>query len=63
MDRLFIVCKNFKFLRFSFKFCGVDKMRNITNALLHHSRPKNDLLFAFTPDMVHATVWTDVLAS
>jgi len=70
VDGLLIVCKNFKFFRFSFKFCGVDQGRNITNALLHHSRPKkNDLLFAFehslhqTPDMIHATVWRDVLAA
>ena len=45
IDGIFILCKNFRFLRFSFKFAGVDSGRNITNALLHHSRyilfPKN----------------------
>jgi len=48
INGLFIQCKNFRFLRFSFKFSGVETGRNVTNALLHHSRPKkNELLFAF----------------
>ena len=38
IDGIFVLCKNFRFLRFSFKFAGVDTGRNITNALLHHSR-------------------------
>jgi myotubularin-related protein 10/11/12 len=68
VDGLFIVCKNFKFFRFSFKFSSLDQGRNITNALLHHSRPKkNDLLFAFEhslhqrPHTAHSTVWPSVL--
>jgi len=67
IDGIFILCKNFRFLRFSFKFAGVDTGRNITNALLHHSRPKkNELLFAFehslsTPHHTqYSTVWEDI---
>jgi len=48
VDAIFVLCKNFKFKRFSFKFSGVDAGRTITNTLLHHSRPKKtELLFAF----------------
>ena len=48
VDGIFVLCKNFKFLKFSFKFSTLDAGRNITNALLHHSRPKKiELLFAF----------------
>jgi len=48
IEGIFVLCKNFKFLKFSFKFSTVDAGRNITNALLHHSRPKKiELLFAF----------------
>jgi len=48
VEAIFVLCKNFKFLRLSFKFAGVDCGRKITNALLHHSRPKkSELLFAF----------------
>lgn len=48
VEAIFVLCKNFRFLRLSFKFAGVDTGRNITNALLHHSRPKkSELLFAF----------------
>lgn len=48
IDGIFVLCKNFKFLKFSFKFSTLDAGRNITNALLHHSRPKKiELLFAF----------------
>eukprot|EP00092_Neocalanus_flemingeri_P003552 GFUD01003810.1.p1 GENE.GFUD01003810.1~~GFUD01003810.1.p1 ORF type:complete len:790 (+),score=205.68 GFUD01003810.1:71-2440(+) len=67
IDGIFVLCKNFRFLRFSFKFAGVDTGRNITNALLHHSRPKkNELLFAFehSPNEnlhnQYGTVWEDV---
>lgn len=48
IEGIFVLCKNFKFLKFSFKFSTLDAGRNITNALLHHSRPKKiELLFAF----------------
>jgi len=48
VDAIFVLCKNFKYRRFSFKFSGVDAGKTITNTLLHHSRPKkNELLFAF----------------
>jgi len=67
IDGIFILCKNFRFLRFSFKFAGVDTGRNITNALLHHSRPKkNELLFAFEHSLntplhtQYGAVWEDV---
>jgi len=67
IDGIFVLCKNFRFLRFSFKFAGVDTGRNITNALLHHSRPKkNELLFAFEHGLngnlhnQHGTIWEDV---
>eukprot|EP00092_Neocalanus_flemingeri_P021958 GFUD01023815.1.p1 GENE.GFUD01023815.1~~GFUD01023815.1.p1 ORF type:complete len:790 (-),score=215.04 GFUD01023815.1:791-3160(-) len=67
IDGIFVLCKNFRFLRFSFKFAGVDTGRNITNALLHHSRPKkNELLFAFEHSLnenlhnQYGTVWEDV---
>lgn len=69
IDGVFILCKNFKFFRFSFKFSGVDQGRNVVNALLHHVRPKkNDLLFAFehcvykplVGDLPVGTVWEDV---
>jgi len=67
IDGIFVLCKNFRFLRFSFKFAGVDTGRNITNALLHHSRPKkNELLFAFEHSLnenlhnQYSTVWEDV---
>lgn len=66
IDGIFVLCKNFRFLRFSFKFAGVDTGRNITNALLHHSRPKkNELLFAFEHSLngnlhnQYGTVWED----
>jgi len=67
IDGIFVLCKNFRFLRFSFKFSGVDAGRNITNALLHHSRPKkNELLFAFEHSLngnlhnQYGTIWEDV---
>lgn len=67
IDGIFVMCKNFRFLRFSFKFSGVDAGRNITNALLHHSRPKkNELLFAFEHslnqrlDNKHTTDWENI---
>jgi len=48
IDGIFVVCKNFRFYRFSFKFAKIDQGRNVVNALLHHVRPKkNNLLFAF----------------
>jgi len=48
VDGIFVVCKNFRFHRFSFKFAKIDQGRNVVNALLHHIRPKkNNLLFAF----------------
>ena len=48
IEGIFVLCKNFKFLKFSFKFATVEAGRNITNALLHHCRPKKiELLFAF----------------
>jgi len=48
VDGIFVVCKNFRFYRFSFKFAKIDQGRNVVNALLHHVRPKkSNLLFAF----------------
>ena len=35
---ILVLCKNFRFLRFNFKFAGVEAGRNITNSLLHHAR-------------------------
>ncbi|KAJ8985336.1 hypothetical protein NQ317_008367 [Molorchus minor] len=43
-----IVCKNMKYLEFSFKLSDKDSGKNIVNALLHHAYPKrHTLLFAY----------------
>jgi len=48
IDAIFILCKNFRFLQFNFKFAKIDQGRSVVNALLHHVRPKkSNLLFAF----------------
>eukprot|EP00088_Acartia_fossae_P021552 TRINITY_DN22964_c0_g1_i2.p1 TRINITY_DN22964_c0_g1~~TRINITY_DN22964_c0_g1_i2.p1 ORF type:complete len:760 (-),score=125.48 TRINITY_DN22964_c0_g1_i2:175-2454(-) len=48
IDAVFILCKNFRFLQFNFKFAKIDQGRSVVNALLHHVRPKkSSLLFAF----------------
>ena len=71
IEGIFVLCKNFKFLKFSFKFATVDAGRNITNALLHHCRPKKiELLFAFDsqtassvpPEPSPAPVWVKMMA-
>jgi len=56
VDAIFVLCKNFRYRRFSFKFSGVDAGRTITNTLLHHSRPKkSELLFAFEHSSFNST--------
>ncbi|XP_050293737.1 myotubularin-related protein 10-B [Anthonomus grandis grandis] len=48
IKELLIVCKNMKYLEFSFKFSDKDSGKGIANALLHHVYPKlHTLLFAY----------------
>ncbi|XP_060525848.1 myotubularin-related protein 10-B [Cylas formicarius] len=48
VKELLIVCKNMKYLEFSFKSSDKDSGKNIANSLLHHAYPKrHQLLFAY----------------
>ncbi|KAL1506237.1 hypothetical protein ABEB36_005634 [Hypothenemus hampei] len=48
VKELLIVCKNMRYLEFSFKLSDKDSGKIIANALLHHTYPKrHQLLFAY----------------